>query len=338
MKTRTNTNLTHVSPLPPGEGLGVRGVRGLRETLARLTTEQRNESSMTIDTSGAEDILRVINNEDKKVAGAVEKEIPYIAKAVDIIVDSFNRGGRLIYVGAGTSGRLGILDASECPPTYGTDPDMVQGIIAGGKKAVFRSQEGVEDKEHQAVKDLQKIKLTKKDVVCGVAASMRTPYVVAAICVAKRCGAKTLYVTTNPRSLLENPEFSRLRKCLDVAICPEVGPEVIMGSTRMKAGTAQKLVLNMLTTASMIRLGKVYENMMVDLKLNSKKLEERAKRVVMLATGVDYDTAVETLEQADGHVKTAIVMLKNDISRTQARKLLKKANGFVRKATKQPTT
>ncbi len=300
--------------------------------LSGLMTEQRNPRSMKIDSLGLEEALTLINQEDKRVAEAVENEIPFIAKAVKLIVRSFKQGGRLIYVGAGTSGRLGVLDASECPPTFGIEPTMVQGIIAGGKESVFRAKEGAEDKSEDGIHDIRKMNVTKNDVVCGIAASMRTPYVVAAIREAKRLGAKTIYVTTNPRSFLNKKEYAKLCTSLDVAICPEVGPEVIMGSTRMKAGTAQKLVLNMLTTVSMIQLGKVYENMMVDLKLNSKKLEERAKRVLMIATGVDYETAEAMLARAGGHVKTAIVMIKNNVTAMQARKLLHDANGFVRLA------
>jgi N-acetylmuramic acid 6-phosphate etherase len=299
-----------------------------------LMTEQRNPRTARIDSTTITQALTLINQEDKRIANAVEKEIPYIARAVKIIVHSFKLGGRLIYVGAGTSGRLGILDASECPPTFGTDPTMVQGIIAGGNESVFRAKEGAEDKTELGVTDIRKLKVIKRDVVCGIAASMRTPYVVAAIQEAKRRSAKTIYVTTNPRSFLKKKEYAQLHANLDVAICPDVGPEVIMGSTRMKAGTAQKLVLNMLTTASMIQLGKVYENMMVDLKLNSKKLEERAKRVLMIATNIDYETASSTLLKAEGHVKTAIVMLMKNVSVSEAKKMLKKSKGFVRKAIK----
>jgi N-acetylmuramic acid 6-phosphate etherase len=296
----------------------------LYDKLSKLLTEQRNPSSMEIDLMDTISILRVVNNEDKKVAIAVEREIPYIARAVDLIVTAFKNGGRLFYVGAGTSGRLGILDASECPPTYGTDPQMVQGIIAGGEKAVFRSQEGAEDNTAQAVKDLEQRKVTDLDVVCGVAASRRTPYVVAAVNHARTLGARTIYVTTNPRS-----EFDL---DVDVAICPEVGPEVVMGSTRMKSGTAQKLVLNMLTTAAMIRLGKVYENMMIDLQLTNQKLVERSKRIVRLATGVDYATAEAYLNKAGGHVKTALVMIGAGVEVDEARDLLKKEDGLVRAA------
>src|ERR1043166_6123198 len=236
--------------------------RILFDQLKSLTTEKRNPASLRIDSLGIRDILSMINREDREIAKAIKKEIPSIAKAVDLVVRAFNQGGRLIYVGAGTGGRLGILDAAECPPTFGTDPEMVQGIMAGGPKAVFRSQEGSEDKASNGEREIRAKRVSRKDVVCGIAASMRTPFVVAAMKQAKALGARTIYVTTNPRSFFKKPEFAGLRKDLDVAICPEVGPEVIMGSTRMKSGSAQKMVLNMITTAAMIRIGKVYENMM----------------------------------------------------------------------------
>ncbi len=300
----------------------------LSQQLAKLLTEQRNPDSKEIDLLPTASILRLINSQDKLVPLAVEREIPYIAEAVDIIVDAFKKGGRLIYVGAGTSGRLGILDASECPPTYGTDPEMVKGLIAGGQAAVFRSQEGAEDNPANAEREMEAQKITKNDVVCGIAASRRTPFVVAAVKKARELGAKTLYVTTNPRS-----EFNLE---VDVAICPEVGPEVIMGSTRMKSGTAQKLVLNMLTTAAMVRLGKVYENMMVDLQLTNQKLVERSKRIIMMATGVDYESAAEHLKKSGGHVKTALVMIALGVPAEEARKRLEKADGFVRLAIGMP--
>lgn len=304
----------------------------LFEQLKQLTTEQRNPASMDIDARSVVEILTIINNEDKKVTLAVEKEIPHIAKAVEIVVESFKSGGRLLYVGAGTSGRLGVLDAVECPPTYGTDPEMVQGMIAGGEKAMFRAQEGAEDNEENGVKDIDDKNVKANDTVCGVAASLRTPYVVGAIKRAKQRGAHTLYVTTNPRKKLESPEFSELAKAIDVAICPEVGPEVIMGSTRMKSGTAQKLVLNMITTTAMIRLGKVYENMMIDLQMTNQKLVERAKRVLMTITGVSYEEAESYLEKSGRHVKTALVMIKAGVSKEEAAARLKKAGGFVRLA------
>lgn len=304
----------------------------LFEQLTRLSTEQRNPASMDIDARSIAEILKIMSAEDKKVAPAVEKELRYIEKAVEVVVRAIKSGGRLLYAGAGTSGRLGVLDAVECPPTYGTPPELVQGMIAGGEKAMFRAQEGAEDKEENGARDVDEHKVNDKDVVCGIAASLRTPYVVGAVKRAKQLGAKTLYVTTNPRGKVYSPEFTELAKVIDIAICPEVGPEVIMGSTRMKSGTAQKLVLNMITTATMVRLGKVYENMMIDLQMTNLKLRERAKRVVMTITGVGYEEAADFLEQAGGHVKTALVMIKAGVSRDEAQKRLKKADGFVRAA------
>ncbi len=296
----------------------------LSRQLAALLTEQRNPRSMRLDTLSTEGVLRLINGEDKLVPLAVEREIPYIAQAVELIVDSLKRGGRLLYFGAGTSGRLGVVDASECPPTFGTDPHLVVGVIAGGRAAMFRSQEGAEDNEDQARKDVEAHAVGPEDTVCGIAASRRTPYVVAAVGHARSRGARTIYITTNPRK-----EFNLE---VDVAICPEVGPEVLMGSTRMKSGTAQKLVLNMMTTTAMVRLGKVFENMMVDLQLTNRKLVERSKRIVMMATGVDYPTAADFLDRAGGHVKTALVMIRAGVDAGEARKRIAHAGGFVRGA------
>ncbi len=293
--------------------------------ISKLHTEQRNKNSMDIDARSISEILKIINDEDKTVANAVEKEIPFIEKAVVLIVDALKNGGRLLYFGAGTSGRLGVIDAAECPPTFGTDPELIQGFIAGGKEAMFRAQEGAEDLEENGAKDVTAANVNFKDVVCGIAASRRTPYVIGAVKKAKELGAKTIYVTCNPRE-----EFNI--KEVDIAICPYVGAEVIMGSTRMKSGTAQKLVLNMLTTASMIRLGKVYENMMIDLQMTNKKLIERSKKIVMTITGVSYEDAADYLKKADGHVKTALVMIKAKVSAEEAKKKLQKADGFVRKA------
>ncbi len=294
------------------------------ESLAALLTEQRNPASTDLDVLPVEGILRLMNAQDKLVPLAVEHEIPYIARAVDLVVNALSRGGRLLYFGAGTSGRLGVVDASECPPTFGTDPGLVVGVIAGGHPAMFQSKEGAEDNDEQARKDVDAHGVSPKDVVCGIAASRRTPYVVAAVGRARELGAKTLYITTNPRSEFNIP--------VDVAICPEVGPEILMGSTRMKSGTAQKLVLNMITTAAMVRLGKVFENMMVDLQLTNKKLVERSRRIVMMATGTDYEHATIVLEKAGGHVKTAIVMLRAQVDAAEARKRIADAGGFVRGA------
>jgi len=301
--------------------------RNLFEQLKNLATEQRNPLSMEIDSKSIPEILEIINNEDKKVPFAVEKELPYIAKAVELVVESIKKGGRLIYIGAGTSGRLGILDASECPPTFGTPPEMIQGLIAGGDQAIRKAVEGAEDFEENGAKDMEVNHVNQNDVVCGIAASKRTPYVVGAVKKAKALGAKTLFVTCVPREQFDIPD-------VDVAICAHVGPEVVMGSTRMKSGTAQKLILNMITTASMIRLGKVYENMMIDLQMTNKKLVERSKRVVMTVTDCDYDTAEKILLEASGHVKTAIVMILANVNADEAKSRLEKADGFVRYALK----
>lgn len=299
--------------------------KNLFEEINKLTTEQRNPRSMEIDIKSTAEIIKIINDDDKLVPFAVERELQYIEKAVDIVVEALKNGGRLLYFGAGTSGRLGVVDASECPPTFGTPYGMIEGFIAGGEAAMFRAQEGAEDKEENGAKEVAAANVTYKDVVCGIAASRRTPYVVGAVKKAKQLGAKTLYITTNPRADFDIEE-------VDVAICPYVGPEVVMGSTRMKSGTAQKLVLNMLTTASMIRLGKVYENMMIDLQMTNKKLVERSKKIVMTITGLNYDEATLALENAKGHVKTALVMVKAKVDFKEAKERLKKADGFVRKA------
>ncbi len=296
----------------------------LFDELARLATEQRNPASMAIDDASIEEALHIINAEDHLVPIAVRREIPHIADAVRLIVAAFSKGGRLLYVGAGTSGRLGVLDASECPPTFGTPPDLVQGLIAGGKEAVFRSREGVEDVEQAGADALEDVGLSPADVVCGIAASSRTPYVLGALAHARSVGCATLFVTCAPRASVDVPA--------DVAICPVVGPEVIMGSTRMKSGTAQKLVLNMLTTVTMIQQGKVYENMMVDLQMTSKKLEERSKRTVMTVTDLSYADASDLLTAAGGHVKTALVMHLASVGAAEAQRRLQRADGFVRKA------
>jgi len=298
--------------------------KALFEQLKGLSTEKRNPASMDIDSKSTIEILKLVNDEDKKVAFAVEHELPYIVSAVDIVVGAFKKGGRLFYAGAGTSGRIGVEDAAECPPTFGTNPEMIQGMIAGGKPALFKAQEGAEDYEENGGNDIMAHGINENDVVCGIAASRRTPYVVGAIRKASDLGAKTIFVTTNPRS--------QFNLDVDVAICPEVGPEVIMGSTRMKSGTAQKMVLNMITTAVMIKLGKVYENMMVDLQMTNRKLEERSKRIVMTITGVSYEKAEQVLKKASGHVKTAVVMIRADVDASVARKRLQKSDGFVRRA------
>ena len=296
----------------------------LFDELKGLTTETRNPRTMGIDTAPLAEVVRLLHEEDRVAVAAVEPELPYIVRAVEIVEDAFRNGGRLFYVGAGTSGRLGVLDAAECPPTFGTPPEQVQGLIAGGREAMFRAQEGAEDHESNGAEAVDAAGVTDRDVVCGIAASRRTPYVVGAVARAREIGARTLFVTCNPRS--------QFALDVDVAICPDVGPEPIMGSTRMKSGTATKLVLNAISTATMIRLGKVYENMMVDLQMTNLKLVERSKRIVMTATGVDYDQASATLDAAEGHVKTALVMLLADVNADEARGRIDRAGGFVRHA------
>ena len=296
----------------------------LFQELSTLVTEQRNPASMDIDIMNTEDIVRVINNEDKTVANIVEKEIPYIVEAVDIITKSFKNNGRLIYAGAGTSGRMGVLDASECPPTFGVNPEMVQGIIAGGYGALRTAVEGAEDFEKNGKEAIGEMNITPKDVVCGIAASRRTPYVHGVVKEAKRLGAKTIIIVCNPR---EDVNID-----VDVAICPVVGPEVVMGSTRMKSATAQKMILNILTTTAMIKLGKVYENMMIDLQQNNLKLVERSKKIIMMATGVAYPEATKFLDNSGGHVKSAMLMALTGLSLEESKQLLLQNEGFIKRA------
>lgn len=300
------------------------GVMTVGVDLDKLVTESRNPNTVNMDIVSTVEMLAMINNEDKTVPYAVEKELDRIAEAVDLIHDRLSKGGRLIYIGAGTSGRLGIVDASECPPTFGTDPELVQGIIAGGKDAVFRSVEGAEDDAEAGVEDVKSIGLCEKDVLVGLAASGRTPYVIGAMEYANGINAATVAVTCNPGS-----EMSKLAR---ISIAPVVGPEALTGSTRMKAGTAQKLVLNMLTTGVMVKLGKVYENLMVDVKASNIKLTERAKRIVCQCTGVEEASARRALEETDYDVKLAIFMIKSGLSKDEARKVLDENNGYIRKA------
>lgn len=292
--------------------------------LSKLVTEGRNPATMDIDKVDTLGIITMINEEDKKVALAVEKAKADIARAVDAIADRLKRGGRLIYMGAGTSGRLGIVDASECPPTYGVDPELVQGVIAGGYGAIFKSVEGAEDDAELGKKDLIERKVTSLDVVCGIAASGRTPYVIGAMKYAREVGAAVVCVTMNPES--------DMAKLADYPISVVVGPEAIMGSTRMKAGTAQKMVLNMLTTATMIKLGKVYSNLMVDLKATNEKLMARSKRIVMLATGTDEDNASRVLKETNYDVKLAIFIILTGLDINTARDILDQNNGYIQKA------
>lgn len=292
--------------------------------LNQLMTESRNPHSMEIDHLSVTEILQLINQEDQTVASIVATQIPMIAQAVEKIVAAFQQGGRLLYLGAGTSGRLGILDASECPPTYGTKPEQVVGLIAGGQSAVFSAVENAEDDREAAVKDLQHIQLSNQDVLVGIAASGRTPYVLSGIAYAKQQGCTTVGIACNPDSeLLHNAH---------IPISIAVGAEVVTGSSRMKAGTAQKLVLNMLTTASMIRSGKVYSNLMVDVQATNHKLIERQKYIVMQATGCQRDEAEQALLQSGNHCKTAILMILAQLSYSQAKQLLEQYQGFIRDA------
>ncbi|MEY1635115.1 N-acetylmuramic acid 6-phosphate etherase [Morganella morganii] len=292
--------------------------------LTSMITESRNPASADIDSLPTLDMLRVINREDQTVALAVEKTLPQVAQVVDAVAQAFRLGGRLIYMGAGTSGRLGILDASECPPTFGTPAEQVVGLIAGGHKAILKAVENAEDNRELAVSDLKALNFSEKDVLVGIAASGRTPYVLGGMEYALSLGATVAAVSCNPDS-----EMSRLA---GIAITPVVGPEVITGSSRMKAGTAQKLILNMITTGAMIRSGKVYGNLMADVEATNAKLVERQKRIVMAATECDRATAEQALAACDGHCKTAIVMLLAQLSAGDAKALLAQHQGFIRDA------
>lgn len=298
----------------------------LLQTLSTLITEQRNLNSMNVDSLSALEIVQLMNGEDKQVPLAIEKCLPQIAQAVERIVAAFQQGGRLVYIGAGTSGRLGVLDASECPPTFGVSPEMVKGIIAGGERALCHPIEGAEDSKTHAVVDLQTIQFSSKDVLVGIAASGRTPYVIGALEYAKSLGSVTVSIASNPNSAMAN--------IVDIAIDTVVGPEVLTGSSRLKSGTAQKLVLNMLTTASMILMGKCYQNLMVDVQASNEKLKARAIRIVMQATDCDKTLAEETLKLADQNAKLAIMMILSGLDRAQAEALLEKHHGKLQLALK----
>ena len=298
----------------------------LLQTLSTLITEQRNPNSMHVDSLSALEIVQLMNKEDKQVPLAIEKCLPQIAQAVECIVAAFQQGGRLVYIGAGTSGRLGVLDASECPPTFGVSPEMVKGIIAGGERALRHPIEGAEDSKTHAVVDLQTIQFSSKDVLVGIAASGRTPYVIGALEYAKSLGSVTVSIASNPNSAMAN--------IVDIAIDTVVGPEVLTGSSRLKSGTAQKLVLNMLTTASMILMGKCYQNLMVDVQASNEKLKARAIRIVMQATDCDKTLAEETLKLTDQNAKLAIMMILSGLDRAQAEALLEKHHGKLQLALK----
>lgn len=292
--------------------------------LENLLTEQSNPASASISSLPLEEALRIINAEDRKVAEAVEREIPAIARAVESIVNAFQQGGRLFYIGAGTSGRMGVLDASECPPTFGVPPDMVQGVIAGGERALAHATEASEDDAASGARDLRERGFRHPDVLVGITASGRTPYVLGAIDAARKLGAATIGLSCTPNS--------ELARAADIAITPITGPEVIAGSTRLKAGTAQKLVLNMLTTGAFLRMGYVYGNLMVNVQPTNHKLVDRATRIVAQASGLDYGRAHEQLVLAGNSVRVAIVMAKAGLSREEAERKLAKAGGSVAKA------
>lgn len=292
--------------------------------IENLITEAPNSNTSDIDEKSPIEIVKLMNEEDKKVALAVEKESHNIALAIEKIVEVFNTDGRLIYIGAGTSGRLGILDASECPPTFGTPKEQVVGIIAGGDKAIVDAIERAEDSFEEGERDIKDINISNKDVVVGIAASGRTPYVIGALMYAKKRGAVTVSLCCNPNG--------KIKEIADIAITPVVGPEILTGSTRLKAGTAQKMVLNMLSTASMIGIGKVYKNLMVDLKPTNQKLIERTKRIIIMATGVTYEEAEKKLIEAKYNPKIAIVMINLCCSYQEALMKINETNGFVKKA------
>ncbi|QLK47703.1 N-acetylmuramic acid 6-phosphate etherase [Vibrio owensii] len=292
--------------------------------LSRLVTESRNPASAEIDTLSTIEMLQVINQEDQKVALAVQAVLPQIAQTVEAITAAFANGGRLIYMGAGTSGRLGILDASECPPTYGTHPDMVIGLIAGGHQAILKAVENAEDNAQMGQDDLKTLNLTQHDVVVGIAASGRTPYVLGGLEYAKSVGATTASIACNPECAMA--------EAADIAILPIVGAEVVTGSSRMKAGTAQKLVLNMLTSGAMIRSGKVFGNLMVDVEATNAKLIQRQTNIVIEATGATKEQAEKALEACERHCKTAILMILADLDAEQAKSRLAEHSGFIRAA------
>jgi N-acetylmuramic acid 6-phosphate etherase len=292
--------------------------------MERRLTELRNPASRNLDRMTALQIVRLMNREDRKVAAAVGRELRAIARAVDGIVARMQTGGRLIYVGAGSSGRIAVVDASECPPTFGTSPGLVRALIAGGKEAMTKPVEGAEDSRPNAVRDLKALRLKAADTVVGIAASGSTPYVVAAVAFAKRRKALTIGISSNRNSLLG--------KTAEIAITPQVGPEVLTGSTRLKAGTAQKMVLNMLSTAVMVRLGHGYDNLMIDLALTNQKLRRRVKRILMESSGKDVSAVEHALRQSEHNLRLALIMLKRGLTAQKAKRQLAAAKGDLRRA------
>jgi len=297
--------------------------KNLIDILARLGTEQVNRDTVDIDSGSPLDIVQMINDEDKKVPGVVEAALPQIARAAETAAAALKNGGRIVYIGAGTSGRLGVLDAAECPPTFGTDRSQVVGLISGGYDTLILSKEGAEDHTDWAVEDMERIKLRERDFVIGIAASIRTPYTQAGIKYAKSKNCPTALIVCNKADILDIKP--------DILIELPVGPEAITGSTRMKSGTAQKMTLNMITTAAMVLIGKTYGNLMVDLQARSEKLESRSRKILMDFLGIEYDEADRLLKDSGGSVKTAIVMQKLSISRDEAEIRLADADGFLKR-------
>lgn len=296
------------------------------EKLSLLTTEEFNPKSQTLDEMSIKEILNTMNEEDQTIALAVQQVIPAIEETIEKVVSAFKNGGRLIYIGAGTSGRIGVLDAVECPPTFSTSPELVQAVLAGGEGAMFQAVEGAEDDELLGASDLQKLKITEHDVIIGIAASGRTPYVKGALVYANSCGATTVSLTSNEHSTISN--------YADIKIEVVTGPEVLTGSTRLRAATAHKMILNMISTASMIKTGKVYKNLMVDLNASNYKLRERAKQMVCSITDVSYKEAEAVLEETAFDVKLAIVMIFTNVDKSKAQQLIAQSGGFVRDAVK----
>ncbi|MBI4487357.1 MAG: N-acetylmuramic acid 6-phosphate etherase [Acidobacteria bacterium] len=296
----------------------------VRSKWQSLPTEAINPATLAIDKLSPADIVDVMLNEDRKMLAAVLREKERISVGVEIITQTLRKGGRIIFVGAGTSGRLGILEAAEMPPTFGTAPDLVLAMMAGGKNAIFRAKEGVEDNYEEGARSINRLRPTKKDVVIGVSASGMTQFVRGALTRARRAASKIIFVTCDPHT--------ELQTFVDLTIAPEVGPEVIAGSTRLKAGTATKMVLNMLTTAAMVRIGKTYGNLMVDVQMGSEKLRDRARRIIMIVTGLDDDEADKLLRQAHWNVKAALVMQKGGLTYPRAMSRLRRAHDFVRDA------
>jgi len=297
--------------------------KNLIDTLSKLDTEKINPDTIDIDTLSADEIVRKINFEDKKVPSVIEKTLPVIARAAETAAETLKNGGRIVYIGAGTSGRLGVLDAAECPPTFGTDPSQVIGLISGGYETLILSKEGAEDRTDWAEEDCRKIDLGGRDFLIGIAASVRTPYTLAGIEYAKKVGARTALIVCN--------RSEDLKISPDILIELPVGPEVITGSTRMKSGSAQKMTLNMITTTAMILLGKTYGNIMVDLQARSEKLAARSRKILIDLLDINYETADKLLARSGGSVKTAMVMHLKQISRDDAEKLLDKADGFLKR-------